>query len=91
MSSSNVSSILDYPTHDDHFVLTTDASIMGIGAILSTHHGIVVKYASRTLSSAERKYTTTERECLAIVWAVRKFQNFLLGDPFALATDHKPH
>ena len=38
--------ILDYPTHDDHFVLTTDASDVGLGAILSTLCGIVVEYAS---------------------------------------------
>ena len=68
--------ILDCPTHDDHFVLMTDASDMGIGAILSTLRGTIVEYASRTLSLAERKYTTTEKECLAIVWAVRKFRHF---------------
>ena len=82
-------SILDYLTHDDHFVLTTDASCMGIGAILSTLRGIVVEYASRSLNSTERKYTTTEKECLAIVWAVQKFWHFLLGAPFTLETDHK--
>ena len=82
--------ILDYPTHDDCFILTTDASDVGIGAILSTCRGTVVEYASRTLNPAERKYTTTEKECLAIVWAVRKFRHFLLGAPFTLETDHKP-
>ena len=82
--------ILDYPTRDDHFVLTTDASDVGVGAILSTLRGIVVEYASRSLSSTERRYTTTEKECLAIVWAVRKFHHFLLGAPFTLETDHKP-
>ena len=82
--------ILDYPSHDDQFVLTTDASDVGIGAILSTLRGTVIEYASRTLSSAERQYTTTEKECLAIVWAVRKFRHFLLGAPFTLETDHKP-
>ena len=80
--------ILDYPTRDDHFVLTTDALDMGVGAILSTLRGIVVEYASRSLSSTERRYTTTEKECLAIVWAVRKFRHFLLGAPFTLETDH---
>ena len=82
--------ILDYPTHDDHFVLTTDTSDMGLGAILSTLCGIAVEYVSRSLNSTERKYSTTEKECLAIVWAVRKFQHFLLGALFSLETDHKP-
>ena len=82
--------ILDYPTHDDHFVLTTNASDVGLRAILSTLRGIVVEYASRSLNSTERKYSTTEKECLAIVWAVHKFRYFLLGAPFTLETDHKP-
>ena len=63
---------------------------MGLGAILSTLRGIVVEYASRSFNSTERKYSTTEKECLAIVWAVRKFRYFLLGAPFTLETDHKP-
>jgi len=84
------SPLLDYPTHHDHFVLTTDASDVGIGVILSTDRGTVVEYASRTLNSAEKKYSTTEKECLAIVWAVRKFRHYLLGAPFTLETDHKP-
>ena len=67
------SPLLDYPTHHDHFVLTTDASDVGIGAILSTLCGTVLEYASRTLSSPEKKYSTTEKECLAIVWAICKF------------------
>ena len=71
-------------------MLTTDASDNGIGAILSTKRGTVVEYASRVLNSAEEKYTTTEKECLAIVWAVCKFHHFLLGAPFILETDHQP-
>ena len=54
-------SILDYPTQDGHLVLKTDASDVRIGTILSTLHGSVVEYASRTLSSTESKYTSTER------------------------------
>ena len=47
----------------------------------------VVEYASRVLNSSEK--TTTEKECLAIIWAVRKLHHFLLGAPFILETDHK--
>ena len=45
--------ILDYPQHKDTFVLTTDASDTGIGAVLSTTRGTVIEYASRTLIKAE--------------------------------------
>ena len=82
--------ILDYAKQDDHFVLTTDASDVEIGAILSTLHGIAVEYTSRSLNSTERKYTATEMECLAIVWVAQNFWHFLLGAPFTLETDHKP-
>ena len=48
------SPLMDYPTHHDHFVLTTDASDVGIGTILSTECGTVLEYASSALSSAEK-------------------------------------
>ena len=82
--------VLDYPRKNNQFVVMTDASDNGIGAILSTRRGTVMEYASRVLNSAEKKYTTTEKECLAIVWTVHKFRHFLLGAPFILETDHKP-
>ena len=82
--------LLDYPLKNDQFVLTTDASDSGLGAILSTARGTVIEYASRTLSSAEKAYATTEKECLAIVWAVHKFRHYLIGAHILLETDHKP-
>ena len=82
--------VLDYPKQSDQFVLTTDASDVGLGAILSTKQGTVVEFASRALSMAEKKYTTTEKECLAIVWAVHKLRHFLQGAPITLEADHKP-
>lgn len=82
--------VLDYPRKTDKFVLTTDASDVGIGAVLSTARGTVVEYASHTLSATERKYATIEKECLAIVWAVQKFRHYLIGAHFTLETDHKP-
>lgn len=59
--------LLDYPRKDDQFVLATDASDIGLGAVLSTNRGTVVEYASRTLNNAEVNYSTTEKECPSIV------------------------
>ena len=80
----------DYPRRTDTFILTTDASDTGIGTVLTTARGTVVEYASRTLTAAERKYATIEKECLAIVWAVGKLRHYLIRARFKLETDHKP-
>ena len=52
---------LDYPRQEDHFKLTTDASDVGLGAVLTTSRGTVIEFAGRALTSAEQKYTTYER------------------------------
>lgn len=85
--------ILRLPDLEKDFVLRTDASGLGLGAMLmQTTDGELhpVYYASRKLSSAENKYATVERECLAIVWAVGKFEVYLYGRRFVLQTDHQP-
>jgi len=82
--------ILDYPKRTDHFTLTTDVSDVGLGAVLSTSRHTVIEFASRALTAMERTYTTSEKECLAIVWATRKFCHYLIGTCFTLETDHKP-
>lgn len=85
--------ILQYPDFNKEFVLTTDASIHAIGAILfqgEIGKDLPIAYASRTLNKAETNYSTIERELLAIVWAVKDFSPYLFGRKFKIVTDHKP-
>ena len=85
--------ILAYPDFTQPFVLTTDASATGLGAVLSQGEGMqekVIAFASRTLTKAERNYSATERECLGVIWATENFEYYLLGAPFVIYTDHDP-
>ncbi|KAK3767536.1 hypothetical protein RRG08_003968 [Elysia crispata] len=74
-------------------ILRTDASNDGIGAVLMQEHDgkpYPVSYGSKKLTAAERNYSTVEKECLAIVWGVKKFELYQQGVPFVLQTDHHP-
>ncbi|XP_070189025.1 uncharacterized protein [Littorina saxatilis] len=85
--------VLQLPDLSQSFTLRTDASDHGLGAVLMQEKDGVfhpVAYASRKLSTPESKYSTIERECLAVVWATQKFQPFLYGQTFVLETDHQP-
>jgi len=78
---------------DKEFVLRTDASNHGLGAVLLQETDTQlhpVCYISRKLNQAERNYATVEKECLAIVWAVKKFAKYLYGRPFIVESDHQP-
>lgn len=75
------------------YVLRTDASSYAIGACLLQGEGPnerPVEYASRLLTQAERNYSTTEREALAVVFAVQKFRGYIEGCKIRILTDHQP-
>ena len=85
--------ILSYPNFNERFVLYTDASNTGIGAVLAQNiNGIeqTIAYASRSLKAYEKKYATIEKECLAIVWGIKYFRPYLYGRSFDVITDHNP-
>ena len=86
--------VLAYPQFgaSQSFILETDASMVGLGAILSQEQsdGTVhpVAYASRSLDKHERNYGISELETLGLVWAVRYFRHYILGHPCTVYTDH---
>ena len=83
--------ILAFPRLDLSFILDTDASGDGIGAVLSQIQDNlerVIGYFSRTLSKAEKKYCVTSRELLAVVVSSEHFRRYLLGKQIFIRTDH---
>ena len=69
------------------FILKTDASYTGLGAVLLQEvEGVLshIVYASKTLLPRQQRYSVNEQECLAIIWAVDKFKIYLFGKPFTL-------
>ena len=84
--------ILAFPDYEREFILDTDATNEGIGAVLSQiqANGVekVIAYASRVLSKPERQYCVTRRELLAVVTFLKHFRHYLLGKHFTIRTDH---
>ena len=85
--------VLRLPDFNRLFILKVDASETGLGAALMQNFDggeFPVAYASRKLLPRERNYATIEKECLAIIWAVKKFEFYLYGRVFEIHTDHQP-
>ena len=85
--------ILHLPDPSQTLVLHTDASNYGLGTVLFQYHDDhphPISYANRKLLDQERRYATIERECLAIVFGIHRFDFYLRGKEFILEVDHKP-
>ena len=85
--------VLILPNFDLPFLVETDASNYGVGGVLSqaVSDGVrPVAYFSKHLNAAQRRYSTSERELLAIVLTLEHFRQFLYGQQFDIITDHEP-
>ena len=85
--------VLVLPDRNKNFILRTDASNTGVGAVLLQEVDNTlrpVSYASRKLLDRETRYSTIEKECLAVIWAMKHFDFYLKGKRFILQTDHQP-
>ena len=73
------------------FEIMSDTTDYAIGAVLGQREdkkAFVIYYASKTQESAQSHYTTTEKEFLAVVFALEKFRSCIVGSPVTIFTDH---
>ena len=85
--------VVSYPQGKGNFILDTDASDTGIGAVLHQIQGPnneekVIAFASKTLNKSQQHYCTTKKELLAVVEFVKHFRHYLYGQRFVIRTDH---
>jgi phospholipid-translocating ATPase len=86
--------VLYAPDFSKEFIVQTDASEKGIGVVLAqkskdnTDHPIL--YLSKKFTESEKKFGTTEKECAAIIYAIKKLRHYLDGQHFTIETDHNP-
>ncbi len=86
------SEVLTLPNFEKTFILYNDASDFGLGGVLVQIDDLgsekVIEFASRSLKKEEKHYGITEKEALAIIWAIEYFQYYLKGRNFIIRTDH---
>lgn len=86
--------ILNYPDFRRRFILTTDASDIGCGAVLSQENekkeDLTICHASRTFTKGERNKPVIEKELCALHWAIIYYKPYLYGTRFLVRTDHRP-
>ena len=83
--------VLAFPCFSEEFVVDSDASDYGLGAVISQRQDgdeKAIAYASRVLEDHERQYSTTKKEMLAMVYAIKHFRHYLYGRHFTVRTDH---
>ena len=85
--------VVQAPNFEKQFIVQTDASERGVGAVLSqldeSGADHPVAYFSRKLLPREERYSTVEKECLAVKLGIKAFRVYLLGKPFVVQTDHR--
>lgn len=82
--------ILANPDFNKEFIIESDASDLAVGAVLTQiqHNGRrIIAYFSKKLNSTRRKYAAVEKECLAVLWAIEAFRNYIEGTHFRVITD----
>lgn len=85
--------ILQYPDFLKEFILTTDASDVGCGAVLSQrfeNNDLPIAFASKTFTQGEKNKPVILKELTAIHWAIKYFRAYLYGHKFTVRTDHRP-
>ncbi|CAM2708521.1 unnamed protein product [Rotaria socialis] len=85
--------VLRIPDQNLPFKIQTDASKIGVGAVLVQTHpngDLPVAYLSKKFTTTQMNWPATEQECYAIIYAIEKWHKYLDGQSFSIETDHKP-
>ena len=85
--------VLYAPDFNREFIIQTDASNIGIGVVMAQKKGDgmhPILYFSRKFTDSKRKFCTTEKECAAIIFAIKKLRYYLDTQKFVIESDHNP-